>query len=130
MVKKIVKTSLIALVAVFLLWSFYFFYERSDQPVAKFETVTPFDTTIVKKTVATGSVIPRREVNMKSQVSGIIEKLYVVAGQEIRQGDVIAKVKIIPNMINLANAENLHSQLLYAHKMTGSIFERWHELWN
>ena len=55
--------------------------------------------------MATGSVIPRREVNMKSQVSGIIvEKMYVIAGQEIKQGDVIAKVKIIPNMLNLANA--------------------------
>ncbi len=68
--------------------------------------MSPFDTSIVKKTVATGSVTPRKEVNMKSQVSGIIEKLYIVAGQQIKQGDVIAKVKIIPNMLNLANAEN------------------------
>jgi HlyD family secretion protein len=49
-------------------------------------------------------------VNMKSQVSGIIEKLYVIAGQEIKQGDILAKVKIIPNMINLANAENRVNQ--------------------
>jgi HlyD family secretion protein len=43
---------------------------------------------------------------MKSQVSGIIEKLYIVAGQQVKQGDVIAKIKIVPNMLNLANAEN------------------------
>ena len=52
-----------------------------------------FDTTINKKTVATGSIMPRKEVNMKSQVSGIIEKLYIVAGQQVKQGDVIAKIK-------------------------------------
>jgi HlyD family secretion protein len=69
-------------------------------------TVSPFDTLIIKKTVANGSIIPRKEVNMKSQVSGIIEKLYITAGQEVKQGDVIAKVKIIPNMLNIANAEN------------------------
>jgi HlyD family secretion protein len=75
-----------------------------------FQTVSAFDTTIIKKTVATGSVIPRREVNMKAQVSGIVEKMYVIAGQEIKQGDVIAKVKIIPNMLNLANAESRVNQ--------------------
>ncbi len=69
-------------------------------------TFSVFDTSIIKKTVATGAIIPRKEVNMKSQVSGIVEKLYIAAGQQVKQGDVIAKIKIIPNMLNLANAEN------------------------
>ena len=56
--------------------------------------------------MATGSVTPRKEISMKSQVSGIIEKLYIEAGQQIKQGDVIARIKIIPNMLNLANAES------------------------
>lgn len=89
-----------------LIYTFYFLFRKSQAPPEVFKTIVPFDTAIVKKTVATGSVTPRREVNMKSQVSGIIEKLYIVAGQQIRQGDVIAKIKIIPNMLNLANAEN------------------------
>ena len=110
MIKKIVKIVLgIALLAVFI-WTFYFLYKKSDQPPIVYQTISAFDTTIVKKTVATGSVIPRREVNMKAQVSGIVEKMYVIAGQEIHQGDVIAKVKIIPNMLNLANAESRVNQ--------------------
>ncbi|MEO5990090.1 MAG: efflux RND transporter periplasmic adaptor subunit, partial [Ferruginibacter sp.] len=84
----------------------YFLYNKSQKPPEVFKTTMPFVTSIVKKTVATGSVTPRKEVNMKSQVSGIIEKLYIVAGQQVKQGDVIAKIKIIPNMLNLANAEN------------------------
>jgi len=104
--KKIGIISLITLLAVVFAWTFYFLYEKSQKPPEDFKTVNPFDTAIIKKTVATGSVTPRREVNMKSQVSGIIEKLYIEAGQEIKQGDVIAKIKIIPNMLNLANAEN------------------------
>jgi HlyD family secretion protein len=63
-------------------------------------------TNIVKKTVATGSVVPRKEVNIKPQVSGIIEKLFVIAGDKVKKGDMIARIRIIPNMINLANAEN------------------------
>lgn len=110
MIKKIIKYLFITLFIVGILWTFYFLFNKSQEPPVVFKTICPFDTSIVKKTVATGSVIPRREVNMKSQVSGIIEKLYIVAGQEVKQGDVIAKIKIIPNMVNLANAENRANQ--------------------
>ncbi len=106
MIKKIRNIILITGFLALLVWTFYFLFEKSQKPAEVFQTVSPFDTMIVKKTVATGSVTPRREINMKSQVSGIIEKLYVVAGQQVKVGDVIAKIKIIPNMLNLANAEN------------------------
>lgn len=106
MMKKIIKTTLLIAFIGLIFWTFYFLYNKSQKPPEVFKTVLPFDTSIVKKTVATGSVTPRKEVNMKSQVSGIIEKLYIVAGQQVKQGDVIAKIKIIPNMLNLANAEN------------------------
>lgn len=106
MIKKIRNLLLLLLLAGGFIYTFYFLFRKSQKPPETFQTMKPFDTTIVKKTVATGSVTPRREVNMKSQVSGIIEKLYVVAGAQIKAGDVIAKIKIIPNMLNLANAEN------------------------
>ncbi len=106
MIKKIRNIVLIIGFLSLIIWTFYFLFQKSQTPPEVFKTVSPFDTTIIKKTVATGSVTPRKEVNMKSQVSGIIEKLYIVAGQQVKQGDVIAKIKIIPNMLNLANAEN------------------------
>lgn len=83
-----------------------FFISCSSEEPVTIKTEAVVDTTIVKKTVATGSIVPRKEVNIKSQVSGIVEKLYVVAGMQVKEGDVIAKIKIIPNMLNLANAEN------------------------
>ncbi|MEO6302082.1 MAG: biotin/lipoyl-binding protein, partial [Bacteroidia bacterium] len=106
MIKKIRNIILIVGFLSLIIWTFYFLFEKSQTPLEIFKTISPFDTAIVKKTVATGSVTPRKEVNVKSQVSGIIEKLYIVAGQQVKQGDVIAKIKIIPNMLNLANAEN------------------------
>ena len=62
--------------------------------------------TIIRKTVATGSVVPRKEVEIKPQVSGIVEKLYVEPGQIVRSGDLIARIRIIPDMVTLNNAEN------------------------
>lgn len=106
MIKKIIKITLLIAFVGLIFWTFYFLFNKSQKPPEVFKTVAPFDTVIIKKTVATGSVTPRKEVNMKSQVSGIIEKLYIVAGQQVKVGDVIAKIKIIPNMLNLANAEN------------------------
>lgn len=124
MIKKIVKIALgISLLAIFI-WTFFFLYKKSEQAPVVFQTLSPFDTAIVKKTVATGSVIPRREVNMKAQVSGIVEKMYVLAGQEIKAGDVIAKVKIIPNMLNLANAENRLNQAQITFDNAKSEYDR------
>lgn len=124
MIKKVVKIVLgIALLSVFA-WTFYFLYKKSEQAPVVYQTVSAFDTTIIKKTVATGSVIPRREVNMKAQVSGIVEKMYVIAGQEIKQGDVIAKVKIIPNMLNLANAESRVNQAQITYENAKSEYDR------
>lgn len=106
MIKKIIKNIILLASLGILVWTFYYLYSKSKVEPNVYNTVSPFDTTIVKKTVAAGSVIPRKEINMKSQVSGIIEKLYIEAGESVKEGDVIAKIKIIPNMINLSNAEN------------------------
>lgn len=110
MIKKVFKIVIGVAMAGIFIWTLYYLYQKSEKPPVIYQTVAPFDTTIVKKTVATGSVIPRREVNMKSQVSGIVEKLYVIAGDQIKQGDIIARIKIIPNMVNLATAENRLNQ--------------------
>ncbi len=106
MIRQIFKFLLILLFTGGFIWTIYFFYSESKQQPVVYKTIAPFDTLIVKKTVATGSIIPRREVTIKSQVSGIIEKLFVIAGQQIKQGDIIAQIKIAPNMISLSNAEN------------------------
>ena len=63
-------------------------------------------TDIVKKTVATGSVVPRQEVEIKPQVSGIVDELYVEAGQPVKEGDLIARIRLVPDMVNLNNAQN------------------------
>lgn len=82
-----------------------FLYRRSkgDPPLAKTEKAAIAD--IVRKAVATGSIVPRREVLIKPRVSGIVKKLHVLAGQEIKEGDLIAEVTIIPDVVALTRAE-------------------------
>lgn len=124
MIKRIIKIILVTLLLALFAWTIYFLYDKSQEEPMAFETKTPFDTTIVKKTVATGSIIPRKEVNMKSRVSGIIEKFYVVAGQEIKAGDIIARIKIIPNMASLAAAETRVTQAKISFENAKLEYER------
>jgi HlyD family secretion protein len=82
----------------------YFLYQKSQEPPVVYETEAPFKTDIVKKTIATGTIMPRKEVALKSQVSGVVEKLYVEEGARVKVGDLIAKIEIIPNVVALNNA--------------------------
>ena len=110
MIKKIIKISLLLILLAGFAYTMFFLYNKSQKPPIVYQTLIPFDTAIIKKTVATGSIIPRKEVNMKSRVSGVVEKFFVVAGQEIKEGDIIARIKIIPNMASLQSAEVRISQ--------------------
>ncbi len=84
----------------------YFLYNKSKKVPDTYETKNPFKSNIVRKTVATGSVVPRKEIDIVPQVSGIIDELYIVAGDFVKKDQVIAKIKIIPDMVTLNNAEN------------------------
>lgn len=97
---------LIVLVVGGAIYTFYFLYKKEQQDPLKYKTEEPLVDNVIQKTVATGSVIPRKEVLIKPQVSGIIKQIFVEAGDPIKEGDLIARVKIIPDMLGLNNAEN------------------------
>jgi HlyD family secretion protein len=103
--KKFLKIALLVVILAAFAVTIIYLYNKSKEKPVVYETSKPFKTTIVKKTVATGSVIPRKEIEIKPQVSGIIEEIFVEAGKKVRQGDVIARIRIIPDLINLNNAE-------------------------
>lgn len=105
-VKKILRIALLVIIlAVFAITIVYLYNKSKDKPVV-FVTEQPFVTDIIQKTVATGSVVPREEIEIKPTVSGIVERIYVEPGEKVKQGDVIAKVRIIPDLVNLNNAES------------------------
>lgn len=83
-----------------------FLYNKSVEKTVVYKTTSPFVTTIIKKAVATGSILPRKEIEVKPQVSGVVEKIYVEAGQKVKKGNLLAKVKIIPDLVNLNLAES------------------------
>ncbi|MBN1598735.1 MAG: efflux RND transporter periplasmic adaptor subunit [Bacteroidales bacterium] len=97
---------LIIFVVVLVLGGIYFLITKSKRQPLVFKTETPVISDIIQKTVATGTVTPRKEIAIKPQVSGIVEALYVEPGEHVKKGDLIAKVKIIPDMVALNAAES------------------------
>ena len=83
-----------------------FLYNKSRQKTVVYKTTTPVITSIIKKAVATGSIVPRKEIEIKPQVSGVVKKIHVEAGDRVKEGDLLAKVEIIPDLVNLNKAES------------------------
>ena len=86
--------------------TFYFLWKKSQPVVTVYEVVSPKRDTVVTKTVATGNVEPRYEVEIKPQISGIIAELRKEAGQMVKEGEIIATIKVIPEMVQLNSAES------------------------
>jgi HlyD family secretion protein len=104
--KKALKILAGVIVLSIFVYTIYFLYQKSQAKPVEFETTQALKTEIIKSTMATGSVVPRKEIMIKPQVSGIVEELYVEAGDMIKKGDLIAKIKIIPDMVSLNNAQS------------------------
>lgn len=104
--KKPLRIVMLVLVALLFVWTFVFLYQKSQPKEVVYEVVIPEVTDLEKTTVATGKVEPRDEVLIKPQISGIIAEVYKEAGQTVKQGEVIAKVKVIPELGQLNAAES------------------------
>ena len=104
--KRYSKLMIAAIVALVFIGTFVFLWKKSQPKPVVYNEFTPKVTNISKTTVITGKIEPRNEVNVKPQISGIITQLLKEAGDYVNAGDVIAKVKVIPDMGQLSNAES------------------------
>jgi HlyD family secretion protein len=104
--KKYFKFIILAIVILIFIGTFVFLYKKSRPQKTLYNEVNPVVATISKTTIVTGKIEPRNEVNIKPQISGIISVLYKEAGQSVEKNEVIAKVKVIPDMQSLSSAQN------------------------
>ena len=103
--KRYSKLIIAAIVALIFIGTFVFLWQKSQPKEVVYNEFTPKLENIQKTTIITGKIEPRNEVNIKPQISGIITDLYKEPGDFVNAGDVIAKVKVIPDMGQLSSAE-------------------------
>ncbi len=104
--KKYVKIALSVIVGLIFIGTFVFLYQKSKPRKTEYEIFRAEIADLEKSTVATGKIEPRDEILIKPQISGIIDEVYKEAGQTVKKGEVIARVKVIPELGTLNSAES------------------------
>ncbi|WP_400075007.1 efflux RND transporter periplasmic adaptor subunit [Winogradskyella sp. R77965] len=97
--------ALILIVVVFGAALYYLWDKNRENPIT-YTSEVPTEETIIVKTVATGSIVPKEEILIKPNISGVIEEVFIEAGEYVKQGDLIAQIRVIPNVSNLTSAKN------------------------
>lgn len=104
------KKSVTIIILLFIVLGFggamYYLYQKNAEDPVVYETEQASKQTIIKKTVATGSILPLEEVLIKPNISGVIEEVYVEGGDYVKSGDLLAKIKVVPNLNALNDARN------------------------
>jgi len=126
--KTILKILMGLIVLGVFAYTMYYLWEKSQVKPVVYETTQAFKTDIIKKTTATGSVKPRKEIEIKPKVSGIIDEIFVTEGQVLKKGDLIARVKIIPNMVSLNNAQARVDRAKMQMEYEKTVYDRQKEL--
>ncbi len=104
--KKSVTIVILLLIVVVFGGSMYYLYQKNAEDPIVYQTETPSTQTIVKKAVATGSILPLEEVLIKPNISGVIEEIFVEGGDFVKSGDLLARIKVVPNLSALNDAKN------------------------
>lgn len=104
--KKFMKIAVLVLIAIVFIGTFVFLYQKSQPEKVSYQVLKAETKDLVQTTVATGKIEPRDEVEIKPQISGIIAEVYKEAGQTVKEGEIIAKVKVIPELGTLNAAES------------------------
>mgnify|MGYP000238011351 FL=1 len=127
--KKVITIIVLLLIVALFGGSLFYLYQKNQESPEVFKTEEPSTETIVKKTMATGTLIPREEVEVKPNISGVVDKLFVEPGDNVQIGDMIAQLKVVPNITNLNSAKNQVRQSKINLANEKKVFQRQKELY-
>ncbi len=122
--KRIIRIVIVIAFIIALLFVLRYFRDANSKEVVEYTTDEPYYTSINTKTVATGKLNPEEEVELKPQVSGIVDKILVEEGDVVKKGDLIAKIRVVPNEQNLVSAKSRIKSSTLAYNNAKRLFER------
>ena len=122
--KKAFKIILGIVLLLALVWVLSYFKKANSSAVEEFTVETPFFTSLNTKTVATGKLNPEKEVELKPQVGGIIDKIMVEEGDLVQKGDLIAKIRVVPNEQSLVGANSQINSAKLSYDNAKTLYNR------
>ena len=127
--KNWIKYTVIILVVFLLLFVLKYFNDSNTASIIDYKTEQPFYTSIVKEVVATGKLNPEDEIELKPQVSGIIDKIFVEEGDIVMRGDLIASIRVVPNEQALLSATSRINSSKLSFDNAKKLFDRSEKLY-
>ena len=127
---KPTRITLIAAGLVALFFVLKYFSDANSKSIIEYETQTPYYTSLNTNVVATGKLNPEDEIELKPQVTGIVDMIYVEEGDMIEKGDLIAKIRVVPNEQSLTSAKSRINSSKLSYENSKRLFERSNELFN
>ncbi|SFC87540.1 efflux RND transporter periplasmic adaptor subunit [Algibacter pectinivorans] len=121
---KIVKIILILVALIALVWVLKYFKDANSKDVVDYKVEEPFYSSINTKAVATGKLNPEEEIELKPQISGIVDKVLVEEGDIVKKGELIATIRVVPNEQNLVSAKSRISTAKLSYNNAKVLFER------
>jgi HlyD family secretion protein len=121
---KGIKIALIAITVILLIIVLKFFADKNSKDIEEYKTASPFYTSIAIKTVATGKVNPEEEVELKPQIAGIVDEIFVEEGDRVKKGDLIARIRVVPNAQSLAASEGRVNTAKLSYDNAKILYER------
>ena len=122
--KKALKIILVIALVLALVWVLAYFKKSNSKTVEDFKTAQPFFTSLNTKTVATGKLNPEEEVELKPQIGGIIDEILVEEGDLVRKGDLIAKIRVVPNEQSLVGASSQINSAKLSYDNSKTLYNR------
>ena len=122
--RKQIKYVVLILVIGSLLYVLNYFKNANSASIIDYETEQPFYTSIEKEVVATGKLNPEDEIELKPQVSGIIDKIFVEEGDIVMRGDLIANIRVVPNEQALLSARSRINSAKLSYENSRKLYDR------
>ncbi|WP_299551863.1 efflux RND transporter periplasmic adaptor subunit [Seonamhaeicola sp.] len=121
---KTVKIILIIVAMLLLVWVLKYFKDANSKDVEEFKVEEPFYTSINTKAVATGKLNPEEEIELKPQISGIVDEILVEEGDLVQKGDLIAKIRVVPNEQSLVSAKSRIASSKLSYENAKTLYDR------
>lgn len=128
--KRILRIAGFVLLGLLVLSTFVFLWQKSRPKTVNYNIETAVKGDVEKRTVATGKVEPRNEILIKPQMSGIIAEVFKEAGDKVQAGDIIARIQVVPDMVNLSSAESRVQRAQLAADQSRANYERDRKLYD
>ncbi|KAB1069716.1 efflux RND transporter periplasmic adaptor subunit [Tamlana haliotis] len=121
---KTVKIILAIVVIVLLAFVLKYFKDANSKDISEYKVETPFYTSINTKAVATGKLNPEEEIELKPQISGIVDEIMVEEGDKVKKGDLIATIRVVPNEQNLVSAKSRITTAKLSYENSKILYDR------